>query len=309
MNNHMGFPRLAATAASLVISASVIVSAVPVASMAMETGNPADSVEGYLGLNSTGLARLQRKAEELVGACMKKEGFEYYAESIGFNPAAIETQAKDREAFAKKYGYGISTLIELPKAGTKTKNEAYLAKLSKADKRAYNIALLGVDPDKPGATEGVNGLDTKTCVGKANAALFGDLAAISTLTTKFDDMTKRIASNPTVVKAVREWSACMKKSGFSFAKEEDATADISTRLTKILGPQDFGITAGQSLDKVDRPGLAKLQKDELAVAKVDWDCSKKHLGARDKIAKDLNKTFIAENKATLDKFKDTLSGK
>jgi hypothetical protein len=295
---------------ALVALVGVIAStSVPISATAMETGKPEDSVEGYLGFNSTGLSRLQRKAEELVAACMKKEGFEYTPESVGFDAAAIETQTKDREAFAKKYGYGLSTLINLPKVGVKTKNQQYLEKLSKADKRAYNIALLGVDPDKPSAADAQIGQDTKSCAGKANTALFGDLAAISALGTKYEDLQKRVAANPAVVKAVREWSACMKKSGFEYAKEEAVVSDLSARLTKILGPQQFGVASADSLDKVDRPGLAKLQKEELAIAKVDWDCSKKHLGPRDKIAKDLNKTFIAENKASLDKLRTTFSGK
>jgi hypothetical protein len=303
------FHRLNVRLGSALLIGGLLVVALPLSSQAMETGKPEDSVEGYLGLNSTGLSRLQRRSEELVSACMKKEGFEYTPESLGFDPAAIETQTKDREAFAKKYGYGISTLIELPKPGVKSKNEQYVEKLSKADKRAYNIALLGFDPEKnPGGGSGL-GLNDKNCIGKATREMFGDLAALTSLGTKFDDLEKRVAANPAVVKAVREWSACLKKSGFTYAKEDDVTGDLSGRLSKIIGPTQFPGAPPASQDKVDRPGLAKLQKDEIALAKVDWDCSKKHLGSRDKISKDLNKAFIAENRAALDKLRTTFGGK
>jgi hypothetical protein len=275
---------------------------------AMETAKPEDTVEGYIGISGNGLSRIQRRFEEEVGACLKKEGFEYYPD--GFSNAqsdAISQQSKNRGEFVKKYGYGLSTVIELPKPGVKSKQDQYLAKLSKADRRAYNIAFLGVDPEKTGAATPQPGLDDKSCIGKAQKTIFGDLAALTSLGQKFDDLTKRVNSDTKVVRAMREWSACMKKGGYTFAKEAEATDAISARLAKIV--QSNGPFGGSELSKVDRPGLAKLQKDELAQSKVDWDCSTKHLGVRNDVAKELNKAFIKDNKASLDKVKSVLGGK
>jgi hypothetical protein len=276
---------------------------------AMETAKAEDTVEGYIGVGGSGIGRLQRRFEEEVGACLKKEGFEYYPENGSqAQTDAFALQSKNRADFVKKFGYGISTVLELPKIGTKSKQDQYLDKLSKADKRAFNVAFLGVDPDKPSAAGQAPGLDTKSCLGKAQKAIFGDIAALTALGQKFEDLAKRVNSDAKVVRAVREWSACMKKGGFSFTKESDANDAISNRLSKILGSSNGGFGA-QDLSKVDRPGLSKLQKDELAQAKVDWECSTKHLGARNEVAKELNKLFIKDNKAALDKVKSVFGGK
>jgi hypothetical protein len=230
------------------ISGSAAVLSTPRAA-AMETGGSGETVESYLGFNSTGLSRLQRRFEELVVTCMKKEGFEYTPEGLNVPADAIDSSA-NREAFVKKYGYGVSTLVPQRAKGAKSPNEAYVAKLSKADRRAYNIALTGLDPDKPNPASST-GPDTKSCFGKVQTQLFGDIAKLTAFSGKIEDLQKRINADPKVVKAVREWSACMKKAGFTYAKEDGPVTDIGTRLGK-LGRQPVRITRVRA----SRPGQA-----------------------------------------------------
>jgi hypothetical protein len=45
-----------------------------------------------------------------------------------------------------------------------------------------------------------------------------------------------------------------------------------------------------------------------AIAEVDRDYSKKHLSSREKHTSDLNRSFIADNKAALDGVKAALGG-
>ncbi len=109
---------------------------------------------------------------------------------------------------------------------------------------------------------------------------------------------------------MREWSACMKKSGYDYTKEDAVTDDLSKRLAKLMGSSADGMGGifGATSANIDVPGLRKLQKDELAVAKVDWDCSIKHLGPRDEVAGRLNKEFIEQNRAALDSVRTALGG-
>lgn len=296
----------------LVVAASHAIAALaPVGAQAMDTGRGGQSVESYLGVSSTGISRLQRRSEELIAACMKGEGFEYTPQTDTIPQGAIDSLTGNRKEFVAKYGYGISTFVEPPKKGVRSPNEAYVAKLSKADKRAYNIALLGFDPDKPGAAAGVGaGLSDKSCVGKAQRELFGDMAKLIALGSKFEDLAKRLNGDPKVVRAVREWSACMKKGGYTYAKEDDVASDLSAKLNKVVGGSTgpLGLGGSSSAATVDTPGLRRLQKEELSIAKVDWDCSVKHLGPRDELAKQLNKEFIAQNKGALDSLRKVLGG-
>lgn len=303
---------IAVLATMVSMSVTVLVTLAPSRAGAIDTGRSEDSVESYLGINSTGIARLTRKLDESIGACMRKEGYEYYPESADVTADLIASASLNREDFVKKYGYGISTLVAVPKPGAKSRNQAYLDKLSKADRRVYNITLIGIDPDKPSADPQSVGTDDKSCVGKAQRSLFGDLAQILALESKYEDLVKRVNANTEVVRAMRDWSACMKKAGFSYSKEEAIIADLAKRLAAVgvRGALDGGNPLGTETERsIDRPGLSKLQKYELAIAKVDWACSKKHLGVREKIARDVNKTFIADNKLALDKVRTVFGGK
>jgi hypothetical protein len=280
---------------------------------AMETGSAADSIEGYLGISGNGISKLTRRLEEGLSVCMKKEGFEYTPRADGIAADALDGGASDRKKFVEKYGYGISTLVQLPSKTKKDPNTSYTDGLSKADKHSYYIALMGSDPEKAGAAAatGLGGFDPKSCVGKATASVFGNMLAVGQLVSKYNDVDKRINANTEVVRAMREWSACMKKGGFTFTKDADAQEAINTRMSKIMGAAGGGpgaIIPGAEA-KIDEPGLKTLQKDELTQSKVDWECSRQHLGVRDKVAKDLRKQFIAENKTALEPLKKVFGGK
>jgi hypothetical protein len=274
---------------------------------AMDTGNTKDSVENYLGISSNGLSRLQRRQEEALAVCMKKEGFDYFPESANIPSDALDGGTSNRKAFVDKYGYGVSTLITPPKKGTKSKNQAYVEKLSVSDKRAYYIALLGQEPDKAGSNANA-ALNPKSCIGKVTSQLFGDISKLQGLITKYQDIQKRIDSNPKVVRAMRDWSACMKKGGYTYTKDTSVPEEFSTKLGKLYSspPSILGTADSSSIDVA---GLESLKKLELSTSKVDWDCSKQHLGVRDQIASELQKKFIDENKAALNDFKKVLDGK
>jgi hypothetical protein len=280
---------------------------------AMETGSAADSIEGYLGISGNGLSKLTRRLEEGLSVCMKKEGFEYTPRADAIPADAIDGGASDRKKFVEKYGYGISTLIQFPSKTKKDPNQTYTDGLNKADKHSYYIALMGSDPEKTGgaAPTGPGGFDPKSCVGKATASVFGNMLAVGQLISKYNDVDKRINANTDVVRAMREWSACMKKGGFTFTKDADAQEAINGRMGKLMGAAGAGPGAifSSGAAKIDEPGLKTLQKDELAQSKADWDCSSKHLGVRAKVAKDLRKQFIAENKTALEPLKKVFGGK
>jgi hypothetical protein len=206
------------------ISALMVVSAITgTAAHAADTKKPAkkksvkeaESIEDYFGLGAGGdqQKRINRKINESIQKCMKGEGFEY---KIPPDPSAQFPTGSDtasQQAFVKKWGYGISTTIDVNNLTPvdADPNTAIVKKLSPADQKAYNKALLGAT-----ATAGPTG-DPKSCIAKAISVL-GDITKLTALFGKYEsDVTKRVESNPKVVVAMKQWSACMKEKGFDTA--------------------------------------------------------------------------------------------
>jgi hypothetical protein len=271
----------------------------------------AESIEDYFGLGAGGdqQKRITRRINESIQKCMKSEGFEY---KIPPDPSAQFPTGSDtasQQAFVKKWGYGISTTIDVNKLTSvdADPNAAIVKKLSPADQKAYNKALVG------GAADAGPTGDPKSCIAKAISVL-GDMTKLTLLFGKYEtDVTKRIESNPKVVVAMKQWSACMKEKGFTYAKDGDVPGDISTRLGKITGGAGAGgggPFGGPALDptKVDKAALSKLQKEEIATAVRDFDCTEKHLKIRKTLKRDLDRDFITANQAAVDGFRDTLNG-
>jgi hypothetical protein len=267
-----------------------------------------NSIEEYIGGNGGDQQKqILRKINEAVQKCMKAEGFDYQIppdSNVAFPDA---TDAGSQKEFAKKYGYGISTtfdpnVIENP---NKDPNVAIRSKLSPADQKAYDKALTG----NPAA--GPTG-DPKACTTKALSFL-GDLPKLIALFGKYDaNVTKRIDANPKVVAAMKQWSSCMKEKGFTYAKDSDIQGDLAGRLTKItgagvgLGP----LAASPAVEpkKIDRAALSKLQKEEIATAVRDFECTEKHLKVRNEIKRDLDRDFITANQSAVDGVRDALGG-
>ena len=270
-----------------------------------------DSVQDYLGINRTGIRRMQQKAEETVQGCMKAEGFTYTPVGLGAADKFFNASGDvDQDAFAKKYGYGVSTLIDPSVRKTSDDpNAAYVAKLNSADRKAYYKALMGNADGKPVAN-GAELFGGTSCQAQAIKALLGSFQSIAALQTKFSDLERRVSSNTKVVNAMKQWSGCMKDGGFSFAKDSEIQGYLSRKLGKVTKAAATGLGAltGGAAEVVDKPGLVELQKEELRIGKADAACQKKHLKIRDEIQKAEERKFIAENRAALDTFKASLSG-
>ena len=295
---------IAATIASTIASTSPGSAATKTSKKSVKE---AESIEDYFGGNNTDQQkRITRKVNESIQKCMKGEGFEYKIPPDTSVQFPTGTDSASQQAFVKKYGYGISTTIDVNslKPGNSDPNAAIRSKLSPADQKAYDKALIG------GTATGPTG-DPKSCITKALSFL-GDLTKLTTLFTKYEsEVTKRIDSNPKVVAAMKKWSACMKDKGFTFAKDGDIVTDISNRLSKIIGTGGFGgLFGGASPDpaKIDKVALSKLQKEEIATATQDFSCTEKHLGLRKTLKRDLDRDFITANQSDVDGFRDKLNG-
>jgi hypothetical protein len=273
---------------------------------AIDTGGVKESAGAAVGLNPTALARINRRTEEGLVACMKKQGFEYFATAIPVPQDALDGGLANRKAFVEKYGYGLATLVEPPKKGEENKNTKYTGTLSKTDLRAYNVAIFGT-PTPPDGQAGFDSLGAKSCLVSVNKAVYGDLGKLQAGLDKYADVARRVNADAGVIKAMRDWSACMKKGGFSYAKDTDVEPDITAKLNKLFSAQTA--LGNPDPSSVDVAGLTKLKAVERQTAKADWDCSKAYLGQRDKVSTQFEKKFIADNQPLINELKKVFGAK
>lgn len=277
----------------------------------------ANSIEEYLGFATSDQQRLQRIIEEQIQKCMKHEGFSYTPSGGNDQLPRTADGQLDQKAFAAKWGYGISTFLD-PNDPAKSrlgedKNAKTLAKMSAAERTAYQRALVG----KSGANNPAALLGGDGCVSKAVTAAIGDLSALLPLQNKYQkEVETRINADAKVVEGMKKWSSCMKEQGFAFAKDSEVAGKFTKRFQVLLstvGVADsgfgggFGVDNSAKLSKVDKVALSKLQKDEVATAVSDVNCATKYLKVRNEVKKKLDQAFIVSNEATLSSARDKIN--
>ncbi len=270
---------------------------------AAKDGEP--SLEEQIGLDEDGIRLKQASAENLIRDCMKGQGFDYVPQDPTAQEAALlGGQTMSKEDFEKQYGYGITTLYEpRRKLAVDGPNEAYRNALSEPDRKAYEKALHG---DDPSATF-FDALDTGDfsrlggCLKTATDQVFGGADVLETLSAKLDELDEKMRADARLVKAVREWSVCMREKGFDGLEEqEEVDAVLEEKLEEIVGePGDLAGTRGAEVD-YDKAALAALQKEEVAMVTADIACEKEHVeDVEEKVTEEYEAAFREENSGLL----------
>jgi hypothetical protein len=264
-------------------------------------------LEEQIGIDDDGIRLKQTTAENLIRDCMKTQGFDY----VPVDPAAQQatltgTPGLSKEDFEKQYGYGITTLYEqrrqLAVAGP---NKALRDSLSDAERKAYDHALYGDDPTATFA----DALDTGDygrlggCIKTATDQVFGGADVLQSLSAKLDELDQKERADARMVKAVREWSACMREKGFDGLNEqEEVDAVLKKKLEEIVGPPGNLADAGSAQADYDKAALVALQKEEVEMVKADTECEDEHVeSVEDKVAKEYEDAFREENSGLLAK--------
>jgi hypothetical protein len=243
----------------------------------------ADVEDQLLGIDQEGVTTRQSRVESEIRDCMKAQGFDYVPVDPAAQRAAITGSSRlSDEDFIKQFGYGISTFWA--RGGPQADPNARIrASLPPADRRAYDRALWG---ENRGATfsEAVDSGDfTKLggCTRKATTAVFGGTRALTDLQTKLDQLDERILEDQRMVKAVEHWTQCMADRGYRYEDPDDIDGELLDRMEKIVGPVPGQFATGPAPGEKPRPynhaALAKLQHDEVAIARADYACERKNI--------------------------------
>jgi hypothetical protein len=236
------------------------------------------SVEDQLGFDEAGILARQSRVEAAIAQCMKNEGFEYVPiDPFAQRAALVGSSRLSDQDFLKQFGYGISTLWGRgnPQADP---NQRLRATLGPADRRAYDRALWG---DNKGATF-AEAVDSGRfdrlggCTLKATEAVFGGAQVLTQLQGKLDDLDDRILEDRRMIKAVANWSSCMAQAGYRYEDPDEIDTDLFRRTERIVGPLPgqfaTGPAAGEKPRPYDHVALARLQREEVAIARRDNAC-------------------------------------
>jgi hypothetical protein len=245
---------------------------------------PFTELEDQLGFSDAGIMEQQSRVEASIATCMKDKGFDY----VPVDPFAPQTTVAKAarlsdEEFIRQFGYGISTFWGRGSGREVDPNERIRAGLRGADRRAYDRALWG---DHPGRTfaDAVDGGDLTRlggCTRKATAAAFGEGQVIARIVARFDALDERIGSDPRMVRADERWMECMASAGYRFESADEIEEHFTGRMERIVGPlpgpMATGPPAGEKPRPYDRAALAELQREEIAAARTEYDCERKHI--------------------------------
>lgn len=266
-----------------------------------------EPLEEQIGIDDDGIRLKQTAAENLVRDCMKTQGFDYVPQDPAAQQAAlVGGRNLSKEDFEKQYGYGITTLYEqrrqLAVAGP---NKAIRDSLSEADRKAYDHALHGDDP----TATFTDALDTGDysrlggCIKAATDQVFGGADVLSSLSAKLDELDQKMRADARMVKAVKDWSACMRTKGFDGLNEqEEVDAVLKKKLEEVVGSPGDGAGADNAEASYDKAVLAALQTEEVAMVKADIECEEEHVEeVEDKVTEEYEAAFREENTALLSK--------
>jgi hypothetical protein len=240
---------------------------------------------------------------------MKTQGFDY----VPVDPAAQEaaltgTAGMSKDDFEKQFGYGITTLYEQRrKQAVAGPNKAIRDSLSEADRKAYDKALSGDDPTATFAEAVDTGDYSKLggCVKTATDQVFGGADTLQSLSTKLDELDQKIRADARMVKAVREWSDCMREAGYTnLAEQEDVDTVLKKKLEEVVGtPGDVTATSVDAGEpSFDKAALTALQHEEVAMVTADKKCEKDHVeGVEDKVTEEYESSFRQDNASLLAK--------
>jgi hypothetical protein len=240
------------------------------------------TVADALAVDPAGPALDRRRAEAtavLVAACMAGHGMRW--EPIPEPPPAMPDPDLGPIDWARRWGFGVSTMVELPEQIVgRDPNLASVAAVPQDERDAYLRALHG-DASAAG------------CQATASASVYGLRdRLLAPLRPALQALDARIAADPAAARVVAAWRTCVGPVAAGLA------ADRRTLPAALL--QRFaGRAAAIGRGIGGLVGLAALQADERRVATAVASCEVEFTEARAAAAAQHEAAFVDEHRDTL----------
>lgn len=307
----------------------------------------------FMGWENTGIGEEPEFTEEerqqhyqvqdLIVACMSEAGFEYTPEPFygdredAFKDPYAEVwqlQQDDPEAFAREYGYGLTTIDyqrdigETPDPGDDP-NYAYRESLSPAAQEEYDKALWGdfeaVEEQAGDAT--TEAVDPGGCSNDAYEQVFGGAESgpgedqFTELFEEWDALYQRIENDPRMDVATMAWLSCMSDAGYPDLDDLYGGQNaVSERQSELYGWEDEGggllpapIEEGEGATQAplepvepDPAELDALRQFERDIAVADYTCRQEHDvdGVEREVRHEHEEQFIEDNREQLEAYRD-----
>lgn len=308
----------------------------------------ASPLEEYMGAfydmsadNTAAIEKQNKLMEESIAECMVAEGFSYTPNTSA--GAVVMGDTDDGPAwgtvdYAKRYGYGISTMMgdsdSSDEEAATDPNAEYYDSLSKSEREAYDKTLYGdmlvtVDTDSE-EVESAEAYDwTKAgCTGKAQQEAYGGgiIGAMSDpeFQELFDEMNKiysTVSASPEVKNLESQWASCMADEGYPDLTTRESATDAlydeyfndlmagtggvvmsSGEGTKSFGSGSDDEGSSPKATPATQEELDAFEAKEIKQATADYTCADKtgYTEARQKIQNAEEQKFIDANKTQLD---------
>lgn len=264
------------------------------------------SIEDQLGFSRTAISTSQAQVENGIALCMKQQGFEYVPVDPVAAQAALTGKPNISDAdYVKQFGYGISTLYDKGSRQSDP-NGPIRAGLDPAQRSAYDQTLSGGRPEQTFFLAVDTGDFTQLggCTKQATEKAFGGSRLLTTLQAKLDELDESILQDQRMARAQERWTACVRDAlGVTFADSEAIEADITTHLTKVVGPSAATAqgAAGRATPSTtyNRAALAAVQQLEVKSANADLACEVKHITPIERIVRKQKEDVFSEVNAEL----------
>jgi hypothetical protein len=256
--------------------------------------------------------------EELTATCMAEKGFDYVIEPRDDDQESrfAEAHSLDPESFAHQYGYGASTIMYLESATTlddTDPNETIREGLSESAQEAYDQALWGAE--EHGSHDGCYGQAWTEVYGASGPSLDDIAIEFSALEDDLSALEDRIDRDPLVAAAMNEWRQCMAGRGYpEFDNPSEARDSVWSRAGYDMTPHDpvdtpiddeTGVVIeGDAVFVIEPDQLQRLQQYELDVATADLECRADHEKTFREVALQLEREFVDDNRAELERYRD-----
>jgi hypothetical protein len=236
--------------------------------------------------------------EEQLVECMAEQGFEYQpmpfwgdleSDFTDPNQEAWQLKKDDPEAFARQYGYGITTIeydytepVPTDPAANDP-NYGYRESLSEDARAVYDEVLYG------------------DCYERANRAVHGtggEDSGIEQFNEFLEEMSalyERVRNDSRVVTAKQEWSACMAGAGYAgLAELYDAQERVTEKQVELGEPEV----------------AEQLREFELAIAWADYECQQETAVTRTEreVQFALEEEFLQAHRQQAEAYREWLDG-
>jgi hypothetical protein len=300
------------------------------ASSSTSTGSPLDT---YLGAGGGSTATLSathdREYQEAIARCMAAQGFDYVPEPAGAitsTPMAGGGRLVklDRPSFpdlpaaqfAARYGYGITTAPSTSGAGPVDPNDKLVAKMSVAERVAYQHALYGENTPLTARgylTTSINE-SPAACTAKAAKVIPSDAkenalehriqrahAAYKSLLDRINALDDQEMADPRMRAADQDWSKCLAAAGFpGYSGIDQPRAKMLSRARALMGQDLDPATA-------DPMRLADLRRTEVRLAVADNTCRKAWDKTFAAVRRDVEMSFVHDNLTELKRYRSALA--